>query len=348
MDNRETRVRVVVSGEEELWRQRVAAFARAPALLRERGIDPALALAPAGLPESAFDLPDNSIPYAALGRFLHGAAQLSGCEHFGLLVGDGAGLKALGLVGGLMANAPTLRDSLRYLMVYHHLNSQGGAAFVHELGTVAELGYTIYHSEVVGPRQIAYAVTAMAITYMRELCGAAWVPTEVLYAHTPPADLSPFKALFRSPIRFNAERTALRFPSQWLDRPVVGASAAMLRELEAQALALPPQDLLDKLRRSLRVRLLTQVASGDAMADMLAMHRRTLNRRLHAAGTTFREVLEDVRFDTACQLLDATELPLEDIADALGYASVSPFTRAFRRRAGVPPGQWRRDAAGQR
>ena len=39
---------------------------------------------------------------------------------------------------------------------------------------------------------------------------------------------------------------------------------------------------------SLRVRLLTQVASGDAMADMLAMHRRTLNRRLHAAGTTFR------------------------------------------------------------
>ena len=58
----------------------------------------------------------------------------------------------------------------------------------------------------------------------------------------------------------------------------------------------------------------------------------------------FREVLEDVRFEAASQLMTLTELPLDDIADALGYAGVSPFTRAFRRRAGAAPGQWRREA----
>jgi AraC-like DNA-binding protein len=177
---------------------------------------------------------------------------------------------------------------------------------------------------------------------MRELCGPAWVPTEVLLAHSPPADPSPFRQLFRSPVRFNAELNTLRFPSHWLDQPVKGADPQLLRQLQAQANARVPPDLVERLRRALRVLLLNRVVSGDAVAEMLAMHRRTLNRRLQALGTTFREVLDDVRYEAAFQLLDSTELPVEEIAEALGYASVSPFTRAFRRRTGMPPGHWRR------
>ena len=179
---------------------------------------------------------------------------------------------------------------------------------------------------------------------MRELCGPGWVPSEVLLPHSAPADPSPYLRLFRCPVRFHADMCAMRFPSAWLDRPVQGADPAERRRLLALGDATAQPELIEKLRRSLRVQLLNRVTSGDAVADMLAMHRRTLNRRLRALGTTFREVLEDVRFDTACQLLDATELTLEEIAGALGYASVSPFTRAFRRRAGMPPGQWRRQA----
>lgn len=90
--------------------------------------------------------------------------------------------------------------------------------------------------------------------------------------------------------------------------------------------------------------LLNRVASGDAVAEVLTLHRRTLNRRLKALGTSFRDVLEDVRFEAACQLLGSTQVSLDDIAAALGYAGVSPFSRAFRRRAGSAPGQWRREA----
>jgi AraC-like DNA-binding protein len=34
------------------------------------------------------------------------------------------------------------------------------------------------------------------------------------------------------------------------------------------------------------------------------MHHRTLNRRLKAEGTTFQQLLHQVRFEAACQLLD--------------------------------------------
>lgn len=334
----------VLDAEEELWRQRVGALQAAPRLMRELGVDPRPVLVAAGLNESAFDLAENTIPYAALGRFMHVGAQHTGLEHFGLLVGEAWGLQDLGLPGQLARHAATVRDALRCAVVYHHLNSQGGVVFMREYGAVAEFGYAIYHRGGVGTRQIYDGVLAALVNIMRELCGPGWVPGEVLLAHAAPADASAYRRLFRCPVRFNSELNALRFPREWLDRPVLGADPAVLRRLEAEANARAQPDLVEKLRRSLRVLLLNRVASGDAVAEMLALHRRTLNRRLEALGTTFRDVLEDVRFEAACQLLALTELSLDGIADALGYAGVSPFTRAFRRRAGVPPGQWRREA----
>jgi AraC-like DNA-binding protein len=331
--------------QEELWRQRVGALRVAPQLMRDMGVDPTAALAAAGLHESAFDLPENTIPYAAFGRFLHGAAQHTGCEHFGLLVGQVWGLQYLGLLGHLLRHAATLRDALRITSVHHHLNSQGGVFFVRDHGAVTESGYAIYHRGVVGARQIHDAALACQVCCLRELCGPGWVPGEVLLAHAAPADESPYRALFRCAVRFNCELNVLRYPSAWLDRPLPGADPAERRRLEAQATAQARPELIDQLRRSLRVLLVNRVAAGDAVAEMLAMHRRTLNRRLQALGTTFRDVLEDVRFEAGCELLDSTGLPLDDIADALGYAGASAFTRAFRRRAGTPPGQWRRSGA---
>ena len=331
--------------EEELWRQRVGGLCVAPRLIRELGANPYQALAAAGLHESAFDLPENTIPYAAFGRVMHGGAQLTGLEHFGLLVGEAWDLQSLGLLGQLMRHAATVRDALHVGTVYHHLNSQGGVVFLRDHGAVTEFGYAIYHRGVLGARQIYDGVLATLINFMRELCGPGWVPSEVLLAHSAPADAGPYRRLFRCPVRFNSELNALRFPSTWLVRPVAGADPAERRRLEALANAQAQPELIEKLRRSLRVLLLNRVDSGDAVADMLAMHRRTLNRRLRALGTTFREVLEEVRFEAACQLLESTELPLDDIADALGYAGDSPFTRAFRRHAGTAPGQWRRAVA---
>ena len=72
------------------------------------------------------------------------------------------------------------------------------------------------------------------------------------------------------------------------------------------------------------------------------MHRRTLNRRLKAEGTTFQRVLDEVRFDIARDLLSNSNVHLDDIAATLGYAAVTPFMRTFRRWSGTTPGQWRR------
>ncbi len=82
---------------EGLWRQRVGALQRVPQLLRDLRVDPRPMLAAAGLNESAFDLPGNTIPCAAFGRFIHVGAQHTGLAHFGLLRGGTWTLQSLGL-----------------------------------------------------------------------------------------------------------------------------------------------------------------------------------------------------------------------------------------------------------
>ena len=338
----------VFGGEARLWKQRVGALTAIPALLLQLGAEPARVLAAAGLEARELECAENTIPYAAFGRLLSESARQSGCDTFGLLGGQSWTFSAMGLVGQLIRHSPTVGAGLQLGVVYHHLNSQGGAIYLLNQGAQAELGYAIYYPGIQGADQIYDGVLAAIVNYMRELCGAAWAPEAVLVAHAPPVDVGPYRRLFRSPVQFNSERSALRFSRKWLNRPVPGADPRMLRDLVKQANELPAPSLIEKLHRSLRVLLLSGIVSGDAIAELLAMHHRTLNRRLKVQGRTFREVLDDVRFESACQLLSATTLTLEDISAALGYAGVSPFTRAFRRLSGTAPGRWRQAARGKR
>ena len=72
-----------------------------------------------------------------------------------------------------------------------------------------------------------------------------------------------------------------------------------------------------------------------AFYPLYLLHRRTLNRRLEDEGTTFRQVLEDVRFDVACQLLSATALSVDDIAGLAGVSRMtSPTTAGYAPRLG--------------
>jgi AraC-like DNA-binding protein len=99
--------------------------------------------------------------------------------------------------------------------------------------------------------------------------------------------------------------------------------------------------LADDIRRMLRTRLTSNRCSADRVAGSLTMHRRTLSRRLSGEGAGFRALTNEIRFETACQLLDDTQIPLGQIAAALGYSEASAFSRAFRRWSGRTPTAWR-------
>ncbi|MCB1769875.1 MAG: AraC family transcriptional regulator [Candidatus Competibacteraceae bacterium] len=71
------------------------------------------------------------------------------------------------------------------------------------------------------------------------------------------------------------------------------------------------------------------------------MHRRTLNRRLEGRDCTFQELVDEVRFEIARQLLENTHMSMSQIAATFDYSDASAFTRAFRRWPGIAPTAWR-------
>jgi AraC-like DNA-binding protein len=77
------------------------------------------------------------------------------------------------------------------------------------------------------------------------------------------------------------------------------------------------------------------------VADLFAIHRRTLNRRLRAQGTTFKALVDETRYEVARQLLRDTRIPVAQVAAALDYSDPASFDRAFRRWSGTTPSAWR-------
>jgi len=326
---------------------RVDAIGHVPVVLRDLGLDPDATIAATGIEPRVFDDWVNEIPIASLGRLLALSKANSGCDHVGLLVGERSGLASLGLLGLLTRHSPDVFTALRNFSAHLSLRDRGAVALM--ANGVATLGYEIYHTGVEGSDQIYDGAMAIAANIMRDLCGSAWRPTEVLFAHGRPADLRPFRRVFDAPLRFDADRTALVFASSWLEQRVKGADPVLFRRVAEGVAAAESRmsgDLVVELRRMLRVMLLTGSGSVGEVADQLSMHRRTLNRRLRARDTTLHRLLEETRFEIARQLVVNTRMPLTDVAGRLGYSDASSLTRAFRRWAGRPPSALRQELGG--
>ncbi len=97
-----------------------------------------------------------------------------------------------------------------------------------------------------------------------------------------------------------------------------------------------PVSLTNRLRFALAKTPDTLWRSADA-ARALAVSEATLRRRLAADGTSFGDLLADVRMTHALGLLQTSDLAINRIALDVGYASASRFAVRFKARFGISP-----------
>jgi transcriptional regulator GlxA family with amidase domain len=81
----------------------------------------------------------------------------------------------------------------------------------------------------------------------------------------------------------------------------------------------------------------------DQLAAKMAMNRRTFTRHFRQlTGSSFTEWLLHQRISHAQHLLEVSDLAVEQVATAAGFASAETLRLHFRQRLGIPPQQWRR------
>ncbi len=97
-----------------------------------------------------------------------------------------------------------------------------------------------------------------------------------------------------------------------------------------------------KIELFLKKHFQDQNALGKAVNDA-GIPERTLKRRFKAAtGLPLIDYLQNVRIEHGKQLLETTELPVEEISVQAGYSDVSFFRRLFKRLVGLTPLTYRR------
>lgn len=323
---------------------RVGGIVVIPEILRDFGVDPDEVLIAAGIDPNLIRDPDHLITYAARGVLIKHCMARTGCQHMGLLIGQRMDMPALGIVGLLTRSMPDVGAALRALENYFHLHSPGAVPTLRVDGDLAMVVYDIIETGVEASDQIGGGAVAMILNIMHSLCGPDFQALEASFAHRKPAEIKPFRQFFRIPLYFDAPQYALTFSRSWLDVRPPNADADLQRVLQKQIDALEAEhsdNIPDHMKDLLRSALLTGHCNEDKIATLLGMGPRTLIRRLESAGTSFRELVDETRFELAQQMLEDSSLNVGQIAETLGYSRASAFSRAFRRWSGGTPVEWR-------
>jgi len=101
-----------------------------------------------------------------------------------------------------------------------------------------------------------------------------------------------------------------------------------------------PQSSVIQVKRMI-VRLLPKGhCSLKEVASLMGYKERSLQRRLKHDGITFQVLLDQTRQEIIKDLLGDKELSLTMMAQRLGYAELSVFSRAFKGWFGVSPSKY--------
>jgi AraC-like DNA-binding protein len=149
-----------------------------------------------------------------------------------------------------------------------------------------------------------------------------------------------------NPVNFEQPHAQLVLASSLLERPVTQNEQSLRRFLRHPVLAMLTQDYRQsswsgRVRELLRHNLAAMPELGDVGAQ-LDVHPQTLRRRLSAEGTSFKEIKNQLRRDTALHYLGKQGLSIEEIAHRSGFSESSAFIRAFKGWTGVTPYAYRK------
>lgn len=252
----------------------------------------------------------------------------------------------LGVLGLALKCAPTLGASLARLERYFRLLSDTAAYWLDRDGDLVSLvieGYTPHHAALTLRNECALAAV---VRNMRDFAHDGLALEYVTFRHPCPDDPARYAEHFGCPVVFGATRDAIVMPARALDLPNRIGDAAISdfltrhldRELRA-ASGEPPMrvDLFRRLSKALS----TGVPQAATLAHEMGMSERTFFRRLSEEGTTYRDVVSDVQIRLARDLLKRGDCSIAEVAFLTGFAEQSTFGRAFKRRVGQAPSQYR-------
>jgi len=263
----------------------------------------------------------------------------------GLELGRRMHVSSYGMLGYALLTSATLGDALRLALRYPAL-----------LGTLFELslepdGERIWltagdyrENQALAAFNIEFCLVSMKVI-CDDLLGHPLPLLGARFEYAAPDYERGYAERFDCPLQFDATTNAFAFDKRWLDQPLPLADAithqAMVERCRKQNTEFTGRQAWLGRIRQLLVAQLDAAPGLEGLAEQMNCSARTLRRHLKELGCSYQELLDELRFERAKQMLCEDELPIYRIAEALGFSETASFRHAFVRWSGVAPSQFR-------
>lgn len=307
-------------------------------LIRHSGLDP----------QSLQD-PETMISLDAVANLLEDTARRFDAPTFGLRQGSTQDLSMLGLLAIVLQNAATLGTALvhasKYLFVHspsYELALENPSTQVPECATIR---FDVSLESAVSQRQLIDGCLASTYRLAQLLSPVPIRLKGVSIPHTPKGSHRRYSSHFGAHVYFEQPFAGLHVDPGMLDVSIGGVKSALHEQAVAYIAARYPdrEGISAQVRSTLKGTIGATKGTKAQIAALLDLHPRTLQRRLHADGTTFEVIRDEVYRAATWRLLHDTSIPLGQVAAALGFSEQSAMTRSVRRWYGITPTELRRN-----
>lgn len=319
------------------------------ALVSELGGEADRLLERFGIAPDVLESDDGLLSITAHDRMLDAAADELSCPDFGLRLAERQDLTILGPVARAIRSSETAVEALEYAAQFLFVHSPVLTIGVdndpwHRRGVIA-LTYRKQLSESPYSPQAVELGLGLFYRVAVQLLGSGTGLRSVEVPHGPLSPVDRYLDFFGADVKFDRPVAALCVDRRILDSSFASADEEIRRaaiDHLTGAYSDPTLSLAGRVRRIVAEQLPGPVPSIAEVAAELALHPRTLQRHLVVVGTTYEQIVDDLRRDRAHRFITTTPMSFTQIADLVGFQEQSTLSHAVRRWFGVSPRELRR------
>jgi AraC-like DNA-binding protein len=313
--------------------------------VRVRNGDPARILGRFGLDARALSNPDAHITCQQFADVLEYCSGLLDDRLFGLRFALSQDADVYGPITALCRASPDLRHALcafvDFIPVAH---SPDAVVELFEEAAHAELRWSV-QSDLGVNDQANFQALILNLKLLRMLLGPAFQPASIALAmERRPKEMREIEQMAGQSVQMQAAHNAIAFPAKLLDERLPGSDRLVYRLLGGYLGRLKivnRANTVERVQSYVRGALPTGTCSIDRCAGQMGISVRTLQSRLTLHDVRYADIVESQREKLARIYLRQTRMPLDEVAERLGYGEQTSFGRAFKRWTGVTPQKFR-------
>ncbi|MEM7050538.1 MAG: AraC family transcriptional regulator ligand-binding domain-containing protein [Acidobacteriota bacterium] len=317
---------------------------RVVARLKERGGDSSQLLSSVGISHRAARVAD-FLPLEPVLELEESIALELGDPQFGLDLGLSSSPDEMSLLGYLAIQARSPRSAFETLARYFSLHQTASEIRILNEGAVTRLAYDVKPRGLLAYRQDTDCILGIGIKLLRLLGGQ---PVEVQLPGVGVERPGEYEDRIQSRLSMGRRMAAIVVPRDFMDAALRPNDSALFGILADYARIKIASSEPDPFLATIRRHIIDELESGspdlslESTARALHMGARTLQRKLRAAGTSYRQIVDRIRHDLAIDFLRQPSAQASDVALSLGFSELSAFDRAFRRWTRQSPSEFRR------